>query len=133
MRKYSNIKLLDLPNAKLLAIAGFRKQFDAGVLESKEYVEQLLEQGIMEFDDEPSPTLASIESYIKEYFSYAFEVIKDDNDNNDNNYWIQSDETPDEETQKALDWYALRLPFEKEYIEKIIAWEKRGMTYPAIA
>jgi hypothetical protein len=129
MRKYSNIRLLDLPNAKLLAIAGFRKEFDAGVLESKEYVEQLLEQGYMSFYDEPSPTLAFIESYIKEYFSYDLEVIKDDDDYD---YGTQGDETPDEETQKALDWYALRLPFEKEYIEKIIAWEKRGMTYPAI-
>ena len=120
MRKYSNIKLLDLPNAKLLAIAAYRRQFDTGVLESKEYVEQLLEQGIMEFND--NTTNYFLEGFIREYFSYAFEIVDDE----------PVVEGPDAETQKALDWYALRLPFEKEYIEKIIAWEKRGMTYPAI-
>ena len=126
MRIYRNIKLLDVSNAKLLAIAAYRKEFSMGVLESKIYVEQLLEQGIMEFNSYSNHFL---EGFIKEYFSYDLEVI---DDGPVVGMAYKRVEGPDAETQKALDWYALRLPFEREYIEKIIAWEKRGMTYPAI-
>ncbi len=123
MRIYRNIKLLDVSNAKLLAIAAYRKEFSVGVLESKIYVEQLLEQGIMEFNSYSNPFL---EGFIKEYFSYDLEVV----DEPMVEMPYKRVEEPDVETQKALDWYALRFPFEQEYIQKIIAWEKRGMTYP---
>ena len=120
MRIYRNIKLLDVSNAKLLAIAAYRNQSGQSVRDSKVYVEQLLEQGIMEFND--NTTNYFLEGFIREYFSYDFEMVDDE----------PVVEGPDAETQKALDWYALRLPFEQEYIQKIIAWEKRGMTYPAM-
>jgi hypothetical protein len=125
MRIYRNIKLLDVSNAKLLAIAAYRNQSGQSVRDSKVYVEQLLEQGIMEFNSYSNPFL---EGFIREYFSYEFEVVDEPVVGMD----YKRVKEPDAETQKALDWYALRLPFEKEYIEKIIAWEKRGMTYPAM-
>ena len=74
-----------------------------------------------------------LEGFIREYFSYDLEIIEDPKNELYYNRVKEVDEEPDAETQKALDWYSLRLPFEKEYIEKIIAWEKRGMTYPIIA
>lgn len=123
MRIYRNISLLDVPNAKLKAIGAYRKEFGLGVIECKEAIESLLEDGTMAFGS----YAGNLEWFIREYFSYDLEEI--DEDPVVGMAYKQVDE-PDAETQKALDWYALRLPFEREYIEKIIAWEKRGMMYP---
>lgn len=125
MRIYKNLELLDVSNAKLIAIAAYRKEFGTGVLESKEIIEKLLADGSIEFKSIGD----RLENLIREYFKYDLEETKPQDV-----YTIPFiDDVPDAETQKALDWYALRLPFEREYIEKIIAWEKRGMTYPAFA
>lgn len=125
MRIYKNLELLDVSNAKLMAIAAYRKEFGTGVLESKEMIEKLLADGSIEFKS----SYDRFENFIRECFKYDLEDTEPRQE-----YTIPFiDEVPDAETQKALDWYALRLPFEREYIEKIIAWEKRGMTYPAFA
>lgn len=125
MRIYKNLQLLDIPSAKLKAIAAYRKQFNLGIIESKEAIESLLDFGTQAFDG----YAGEFEWFISAYFSYELEKVEDEQSVNGLAYKLT--EEPDGETQKALDWYALRLPFEREYIEKIIAWEKRGMMYPA--
>lgn len=125
MRIYKNLQLLDVSNAKLMAIAAYRKKFGTGILDSKQAIEDILEEGFIAFGG----YFDNLEFFIKEYFSYELEDTEPRQDYS----FPFIDDVPDAETQKALDWYALRLPFEREYIEKIIAWEKRGMTYPAFA
>lgn len=124
MRTYKNLQLLDITNAKLIAISAYRKDFGVGVLESKQLIENILKEGLISFVG----NVENLEIFIKEHFSYNLEIVDEQVGSEIPHQQI---EEPDVETQKALEWYALRLPFEREYIEKIIAWEKRRMIYPA--
>lgn len=119
MRIYKNISLLDVSNAKLMAIAAYRKKFGTSVLDSKQAIETILENGFIEIDECSSDLI--IEELIHDYFKYDLELVAKE----------PKVDMPDAETQEALNWYADCDVIERFYIEKIIAWEKRGMMYPA--
>lgn len=112
MRIYTNIKLLDKPNAKLVVIAAYKKRFGVGVMEAKATIERLLYDGGIKFD-----TCWDVyEAFIREHFSYDIEET-------DMPYYQEPYiPEPDAETQKALDWYETCTPEQREYIDKLVWW-----------
>lgn len=117
MRIYKNIQLLE--DNRLKAIRAYYRGFTTKMSEAKDFVDNLLASGQIEFGDFGSDYF--LEVFIREHFKYDLEVVAEQ----------PEVDVPDAETQEALNWYADCDVIERFYIEKIIAWEKRGMMYPA--
>lgn len=111
MRIYTNLKLLDKPNAKLVVIAAYKKRFGGGIMEAKAIIERLLADGGIEFDT----SWDVYEDFIREHFSYDIEE-------NIEEMYMPYTREPDAETQLALDWYETCTPEQRAHIDKLVWW-----------
>jgi len=123
MRIYKNIQLSE--DNRLKAIRAYYRGFTTKISEAKDFVDNLLASGQIEFSDFGSDYF--LEVFIREHFKfdleYGLEVVAEQS-NTTYDVYIRE---PDAETQKALDWYESCTSEQREHIDKLTIWFQ---TYP---